>query len=171
MTRRNMKWRGWLAAPTVASLSLSTLTLAALLIPSPALAQRDSTPPGLDFLREPQDRLRVDLDGDLLELTNARWTDERIRFDFAWSTADPSRVRDVPAIALDRVRAVYRRRTDRRKGALIGGLSGLGIGILIAALNEQSAGDAVPMVLGYTGISALIGMLRFKSTKWERVFP
>ncbi len=166
------------------------VAIAALVLPAGAEAQRGArtndapaarsdttadyelTPSALEFLREPQKRLRIDTGNRLLELSNARHVGAEIRFDYAWDPAEPSRIRkDLDRVLLADVHALYRRRTDRLKGALMGGLGGLALGAASSALEDTRGEEAVLTVLVWAGMGALLGSLFGKSIRWERVFP
>jgi hypothetical protein len=132
----------------------------------------DSRRAAIEFLKDPQKRLRLEWGDAFLEASNARYLDGELRFDYAWDTADPSRIRDgLTAVPFGEVQAIYRRRAERGKGALIGGLVGLATGVLVNVTGESSIGESLPVILGYSTVAALIGFIRAKPNKWERVYP
>jgi hypothetical protein len=129
-------------------------------------------PRGLEFLVEGHDGpLRLDLGESVLDVRDATWEAGMIIFRYAWDASTRQIRPGVRAADLSEVRAVYRRRRDWWKGALLGAGVGAVAGVIYIALTDAPDANPALEIGGSAALLAGLGALTLDFGSWVTVFP
>ena len=144
--------------------------IALLIAPCGILGQQP--PRGLEFLAQVHEGpLRLELEDGVLEVRDAQWDAGRIGFRYAWDATTRQIRPGVRAADLSEVRAVYRRRRDRWKGALLGAGVGAVAGAIAVAITDAPDENPALDIGGTAALLAGLGALTLDFGSWVRVFP
>lgn len=142
-------------------------------VPAAEIRGEDAQPPaGLEFLAQGNEGpLRLDLGESVLEVREATWEDGRIGFRYAWDASTRQIRPGVRVADLSELRAVYRRRRDRWKGALLGAGVGAVAGLIYVALTDAPDENPALEIGGSAALLAGFGAFTLDFGSWVKVFP